>query len=57
MGLGVAQTIVGVANVWLRIPIEVTGLHSALAAALVLSLTLATRSVWPDSAAPAESRC
>ena len=57
LGLGVAQTIVGVANVWLRIPIEVTGLHSALAAALVLSLTLAARSVWPESAAPAESRC
>ena len=57
LGLGIAQAIVGIANVWLRIPIEVTGLHSALATALVLSITLAARSVWPGSAAPAESRC
>lgn len=57
LGLGIAQVIVGVTNVWLQIPIEVTGLHSALATALVLSITLAARSVWPGSAAPAESRC
>ena len=57
LGLGIAQVIVGVANVWLQIPIEVTGLHSALAAALVLSITLAARYAWPGPAAPAESRC
>ena len=34
---------VGVANVLLRIPVEVTGLHSALASALVLTQSLAVR--------------
>ena len=41
--LGVAQTLVGIANVLLAIPVEVTGLHSALAAALVLTVGSATR--------------
>lgn len=41
--LGVAQTVVGIANVLLAIPVEVTGLHSALAAALVLTVGSATR--------------
>jgi heme a synthase len=36
--LGVAQVIAGVANVLSGIPVELTGLHSALAAALVLTL-------------------
>jgi cytochrome c oxidase assembly protein subunit 15 len=35
-GVGLLQTGVGIANVLLRIPVELTGLHSALAAALVL---------------------
>jgi cytochrome c oxidase assembly protein subunit 15 len=35
-GLGLLQTAIGVANVWLRIPVEITGLHTAAAAALVL---------------------
>ena len=39
--LGGVQAGVGVANVLLRIPIEVTGLHALLAAALVLATTLA----------------
>jgi len=39
--VGVTQAGVGVANVLLRIPIEVTALHSLLAAALVLLMTLA----------------
>ena len=39
--LGAVQAIVGIANVLLRIPIELTGLHSLLAAALVLATTLA----------------
>jgi len=34
-----AQVAVGVANVLLGLPVEVTGLHSALAAALVLVIT------------------
>jgi cytochrome c oxidase assembly protein subunit 15 len=40
-GLGLAQVVVGVLNVRLALPVEVTGLHSALAAALVLSLAAA----------------
>jgi cytochrome c oxidase assembly protein subunit 15 len=40
-GLGLAQIVVGVLNVRLALPVEVTGLHSALAAALVLSLAAA----------------
>jgi cytochrome c oxidase assembly protein subunit 15 len=43
LALVLTQVGVGVANVWLGIPVEVTGLHSALAAALVLSLTFALR--------------
>ena len=41
VGGGVAQVAVGVANVLLELPVEVTALHSALAAALVLALTAA----------------
>jgi heme A synthase len=50
--LGVAQVGVGVANVLLALPMEVTGLHSALAAGLVLSLTWAGREVWLTRRAP-----
>lgn len=39
--VGLAQIAVGVANVLTRIPAEITGLHSALATALVLLLTAA----------------
>jgi len=38
LALALAQVAVGVANVLLALPVEITGLHSALAAALVLSL-------------------
>jgi heme A synthase len=41
--LGVGQVAVGVANVLWGLPVEVTGLHSALAAALVLTLTVTAR--------------
>ncbi len=44
--LATFQIAVGVANVLLRIPVEVTGLHSALAAALVAVTSLALREVW-----------
>jgi cytochrome c oxidase assembly protein subunit 15 len=42
--LGLAQAGVGVANVLLGIPVEVTALHSLLAALLVLTLTAALHS-------------
>ena len=45
LGLGVCEALVGISNVLLGIPVEITGLHSALAAALVLTLTLAVRDV------------
>jgi cytochrome c oxidase assembly protein subunit 15 len=41
LGLGLAQTAVGVANVRLAIPVEVTALHSALSALLVLTQSAA----------------
>lgn len=44
--LGVLQLCVGVANVWLGIPVEVTGLHTGLATLLVLSIALALRRAW-----------
>ena len=44
--LGCAQVAVGIANVLLAIPIEVTALHSALAAGLVLTLGAAARAAW-----------
>ncbi len=56
--LGMAQVAVGVANVLLALPVEVTGLHSALAAGLVLSVTWAGREVWlarGASSAPARA--
>lgn len=50
--LVLAQLGVGVANVRLGIPVEVTGLHSALAAGLVLSLGSALYLAWaPPGAA------
>lgn len=44
--LGVAQVAVGIANVLLRLPVEVTALHSALAAALVCTCGVGLREVW-----------
>lgn len=44
--LGIGQLAVGIANVLLRIPVEVTGLHSALAASLVLVFAMTVRVVW-----------
>lgn len=46
-GLVLAQLAVGIANVLLRLPVEVTGAHSALAAGLIAVMTLAMREVWP----------
>jgi cytochrome c oxidase assembly protein subunit 15 len=55
LGLGIAQVVVGVGNVLLGLPAEVTGLHTGLAAALVLSVALAAREII--SAAPVSSGC
>ncbi|MCP4905782.1 MAG: heme A synthase [bacterium] len=41
-----AQVGVGVANVLLRLPVEITALHSALAAGLVCSVGVGVREVW-----------
>jgi cytochrome c oxidase assembly protein subunit 15 len=48
----VAQVGVGVANVLLRLPVEVTAMHSALAAGLVCTVGVSVREVWrrPGSA-------
>jgi len=45
LALGISQVGVGIANVLLGLPVEVTGLHSALAAALAATLALALREV------------
>ncbi len=45
------QVGVGVANVLLRIPVEVTGLHSALAAALCCTVGVGVREAWRGPAA------
>ncbi len=45
-GLAVAQVGVGVANVLLRLPVEVTAAHSALAAALVCTVGVGLREIW-----------
>jgi cytochrome c oxidase assembly protein subunit 15 len=45
-GLAFAQVMVGIANVWLRVPVEMTGLHSALAAALICTVGVGVREVW-----------
>jgi len=46
LALGVTQLAVGVANVWLGIPVEVTGLHTGVASALALCVALAMWAVW-----------
>jgi cytochrome c oxidase assembly protein subunit 15 len=53
--MAVLQVAVGIANVLLRLPVEVTGLHSALAAGLICSLGIGVREVWrrQPSAKPA----
>ncbi len=41
-----AQILVGIANVVLALPVEITAIHSALAAALVLTMTRIAHSTW-----------
>jgi cytochrome c oxidase assembly protein subunit 15 len=50
--LVLAQVAVGVANVLLRLPVEVTALHSALAAGIVLTTGLLVRSALASHATP-----
>lgn len=45
-GLGVAQVAVGITNVLLRLPVEVTAAHSALAAGLVCTVGVGLRETW-----------
>jgi cytochrome c oxidase assembly protein subunit 15 len=51
LALGLGEVLAGIANVWLRTPAEITGLHTGLAAALVLTLTLALRDAFTRAAA------
>jgi len=44
--IALLQVAVGVANVLSGIPVEITGVHSALAAALVLAATSAAHAAW-----------
>ena len=41
-----------IANVLLRLPVEITGAHSALAALLIAVMTLVLREAWQDRATP-----
>ena len=44
--IGLVQVLVGISNVVLALPVEVTGLHSFLAAVLLLTTAAATRAAW-----------
>ncbi len=46
LGLGFLQIVAGVLNVLLRLPVEVTGTHSALAAGLCLVMGLTLHDLW-----------
>ena len=46
LGLACLQAGVGIASVLLRVPVELTGLHTALAAALVATLGVALHDTW-----------
>ncbi len=50
--LGILQAIVGVASVRNGIPVELTGLHTALAAALVLTVVFALQKAWSTLGEP-----
>jgi cytochrome c oxidase assembly protein subunit 15 len=52
LGIGLVQVGVGIANVLSGVPVEVTGLHSALAAAIVMTTGLTMRTAWSRGAAP-----
>jgi len=52
LALALCEVLVGIANVRLGVPVWVTGLHTGLAAALVLTTTLALRDVFTRAHAP-----
>ena len=54
-GLGLAQVVAGIANVRFGIPVEVTALHSLLAALLVLTLGWALREAFAQEPRSARS--
>jgi cytochrome c oxidase assembly protein subunit 15 len=56
LALGLVQLAVGVGNVLLGLPVEVTGLHTGLASTLVLSVALATWRVWRGPGAVVAAR-
>ncbi len=45
-GIALCQVAAGIANVLLRLPVEITALHSALAAALVCTLGISMQVAW-----------
>src|SRR5690606_31203860 len=45
-GLALVQAVIGVLNVRLGLPAEITGLHSAVSAGIVLSVAAAVREAW-----------
>ena len=51
LGIGLAQVGVGIANVLGGVPVEVTGLHSALAAGIVLAVGFEMRAAWSSGPA------
>ncbi len=50
LGIGLIQVSVGIANVLAGVPIEVTGMHSALAAGIVLTTGFTMRAAWSRGA-------
>jgi heme A synthase len=51
LGIGLVQVVVGIANVLGGVPVEVTGLHSALAAGIVLAVGFEMRAAWSSGPA------
>jgi cytochrome c oxidase assembly protein subunit 15 len=54
LGIALLQVVVGVANVLLRLPLEVTALHSALATAIAIATALMVRELLAARAAAQE---
>jgi cytochrome c oxidase assembly protein subunit 15 len=52
LGVGILQTCVGVANVLSGIPAALTGLHTAVAAGLTLTLVYGLRAAWSARGEP-----
>ncbi len=52
LGIGLIQVSVGIANVLAGVPVEVTGMHSALAAGIVLTTGFTMRTAWSRGTVP-----